>query len=497
MSAIEKRDGFTTKWGFILACIGSAVGMGNIWRFPVLVSELGGMTFLIPYFIFVILIGSTGVIEEFALGRAAGAGPVGAFGMCTEMKGNRSIGEKIGIIPILGSLSLAIGYSCVMGWVFKYAWMSINGSMYAMQSNMEVIGSTFGQTATKWGANFWIIIALIASFAIMSMGVSGGIEKANKIMMPILFILFVLLGIYIVFQPGSSNGYKYIFTVNFEEEYRNQVFSYFLNEYKKGRTPNPDVMCNTEIKFKAFLNYALNFDCDYIAMGHYARTKNIDGKTYLCRGLDNNKDQSYFLSRVTEDALKKTLFPIGELQKDQVRKIAKDYGLSTALKKDSTGICFIGERDFNKFLDQFLFTKPGKIVDTQGNVLGEHSGLIHYTIGQRRGMGIGGKGNGEPFFVADKDLKNNLLIVAQGEKNPALYKKVFQVEDLFWISGKPHFPLKMTVKIRYRAKDEEALLEENEGKYFVKLKNPLKGVTPGQVAVFYNDEICLGSGIIK
>lgn len=299
-----------------------------------------------------------------------------------------------------------------------------------------------------------------------------------------------------VVKVASKLGIKY-FTVNFEEEYRNQVFSYFLNEYKKGRTPNPDVMCNTEIKFKAFLNYALNFDCDYIAMGHYARTKNIDGKTYLCRGLDNNKDQSYFLSRVTEDALKKTLFPIGELQKDQVRKIAKDYGLSTALKKDSTGICFIGERDFNKFLDQFLFTKPGKIVDIQGNVLGEHSGLIHYTIGQRRGMGIGGKGNGEPFFVADKDLKNNLLIVAQGEKNPALYKKVFQVEDLFWISGKPHFPLKMTVKIRYRAKDEEALLEENEGKYFVKLKNPLKGVTPGQVAVFYNDEICLGSGIIK
>ena len=216
MSAIEKRDGFTTKWGFILACIGSAVGMGNIWRFPVLVSELGGMTFLIPYFIFVILIGSTGVIEEFALGRAAGAGPVGAFGMCTEMKGNRSIGEKIGIIPILGSLSLAIGYSCVMGWVFKYAWMSISGSMYAMQSDMPVIVSTFEQTASIWGANFWIIIALIASFAIMSMGVSGGIEKANKIMMPILFILFVLLGIYIVFQPGSSNGYKYIFTVNFE-----------------------------------------------------------------------------------------------------------------------------------------------------------------------------------------------------------------------------------------------------------------------------------------
>ena len=215
MGSIEKRDGFATKWGFILACIGSAVGMGNIWRFPVLVSEWGGMTFLIPYFIFVIFIGSTGVIEEFALGRAASAGPVGAFGMCTAMKGNRKLGERIGIIPIVGSLALAIGYSCVMGWVFKYAWMSIDGSMFAMQSNMDLIGSTFGKTASAWGANFWIIISLIVSFGIMSLGVAGGIEKSNKIMMPVLFILFLLLGVYILFQPGSSNGYKYIFTVNF------------------------------------------------------------------------------------------------------------------------------------------------------------------------------------------------------------------------------------------------------------------------------------------
>ncbi|AVQ16940.1 sodium-dependent transporter [Fusobacterium gonidiaformans] len=211
---MEKRDGFHSKWGFILACIGSAVGMGNIWRFPILVSEWGGMTFLIPYFIFVILIGSTGVIAEFALGRAAGAGPVGAFGMCTEMKGNRKIGEAIGIIPVLGSLALAIGYSCVMGWIFKYTWLSIDGTMFAMQGNMEVIGSTFGQTASAGGANYWIVIALIVSFGIMSMGIAGGIEKANKIMMPILFILFVFLGIYIAFQEGASDGYKYIFTVN-------------------------------------------------------------------------------------------------------------------------------------------------------------------------------------------------------------------------------------------------------------------------------------------
>ncbi len=212
--SLEKRDGFSTKWGFILACIGSAVGMGNIWRFPVLVSAWGGMTFLIPYFIFVVLIASTGVIAEFALGRAAAAGPVGAFGMCTAKKGNRKLGEALGIIPVLGSLALAIGYSCVMGWIFKYAWMAINGSMYAMQSDLDLIGGTFGQTASAGGANVWIIIALFVSFAIMSLGIASGIEKANKIMMPILFFLFVFLGLYIMFQPGAFNGYKYIFTVN-------------------------------------------------------------------------------------------------------------------------------------------------------------------------------------------------------------------------------------------------------------------------------------------
>ncbi|OLR64781.1 tRNA 2-thiouridine(34) synthase MnmA [Peptoniphilus porci] len=294
----------------------------------------------------------------------------------------------------------------------------------------------------------------------------------------------------------SQLDIKY-FTVNFEKEYRDRVFSYFLSEYKKGRTPNPDVMCNTEIKFKAFLDYAMDFDADYIAMGHYARTKNIHGKTYLLRGADPNKDQSYFLSRVRSDALAKTLFPVGELKKDEVRSIAKKYNLSTASKKDSTGICFIGERDFNEFLDQFLFTKPGKIVDERGNVIGEHSGLMHYTIGQRRGIGIGGVGSGEPFFVADKDLKNNLLIVAQGINNPALYKDEFEVEDVFWITEIPSLPVDLSVKIRYRASDEDAMLENNNGKYIVKLKKSLKGVTPGQVCVFYQGDVCLGSGIIK
>lgn len=209
-----QRDGFATKWGFILACIGSAVGMGNIWRFPVMVSKFGGMTFLIPYFIFVILIGSTGVIEEFSLGRAASAGPVGAFGMAMEKRGNKKLGEAIGIIPIIGSLALAIGYTCVMGWIFKYTFMALSGSMFAMGSDMDLIGGTFGATASAWGANIWIVIAMIVSFAIMSMGIAGGIEKANKIMMPALFILFVALAIYISMQQGASAGYNYIFTID-------------------------------------------------------------------------------------------------------------------------------------------------------------------------------------------------------------------------------------------------------------------------------------------
>ena len=207
--ATTQRDGFKSKWGFILACIGSAVGMGNIWRFPIMVSLWGGMTFLIPYFICVILIGSTGVIGEFALGRATGAGPIGAFGKCTELRGNKKIGEAIGFIPVLGSMALAIGYTVVMGWIFKYTAISITGDMHAMGQDMAAIGGHFDVVAVS---NLpWIIVAIVASFAIMAMGVSGGIEKANKVMMPILFFLFVGLGIYIAFLPGASDGYKYIF----------------------------------------------------------------------------------------------------------------------------------------------------------------------------------------------------------------------------------------------------------------------------------------------
>lgn len=215
MSETTQRDGFKSKWGFVLACIGSAVGMGNIWRFPYMVSAWGGMTFLIPYCLFVILIASTGVIEEMALGRAAGAGPIGAFGKCTEINnGNKKIGETIGVIPVLGSLALAIGYTVVVGWIFKYTFLAFSGKLAAMGQDMNQIGGMFGTTAISWGNNIWIIIAIVASLTIMALGVAGGIEKANKIMMPALFTLFVGLGIYIFTLHGSHEGYKYIFTLN-------------------------------------------------------------------------------------------------------------------------------------------------------------------------------------------------------------------------------------------------------------------------------------------
>ena len=226
--ATTQRDGFKSKWGFILACIGSAVGMGNIWRFPIMVSLWGGMTFLIPYFICVILIGSTGVIGEFALGRATGAGPIGAFGKCTELRGNKKIGEAIGFIPVLGSMALAIGYTVVMGWIFKYTAIAITGDMHAMGQDMAAIGGHFDIVAIS---NLpWIIVAIVASFAIMAMGVSGGIEKANKVMMPALFFLFVVLGVYICTLPGASEGYKYIFTLKPEGLLNPQVWVFAFGQ---------------------------------------------------------------------------------------------------------------------------------------------------------------------------------------------------------------------------------------------------------------------------
>ncbi|HSH35369.1 tRNA 2-thiouridine(34) synthase MnmA [Schnuerera sp.] len=289
------------------------------------------------------------------------------------------------------------------------------------------------------------------------------------------------------------------YTINFEKEYWDRVFTYFLDEYKKGRTPNPDVMCNQEIKFNSFLDYALKLEADYIAMGHYAQVEEKNGKHYLLRGKDKNKDQSYFLSRIGQQALSRTLFPIGHLNKKEVRELAEKNNLYTARKKDSTGICFIGERDFDEFLDKYLLTKEGDIIDVEGNKLGKHKGLIHYTLGQRRGIGIGGIGTGEPWFVAGKNLKKNLLYVAQGENHPALYSTSLIGESPSWILEEaPNMPLRCTAKFRYRQSDIPVTVDILEdGNLHIKYDEPVKAVTPGQVAVLYEDEICLGGSIIK
>ncbi len=289
------------------------------------------------------------------------------------------------------------------------------------------------------------------------------------------------------------------YTINFEKKYWENVFTYFLKELENGRTPNPDVMCNTEIKFSAFLDYALSLEADYIAMGHYANVEEKDGVFYLKRGKDRNKDQSYFLARINQRALSKTIFPIGNLEKSEVRKLALENDFINAKKKDSTGICFIGERNFNEFLDKHLLSKAGDIVDfDKGKVVGKHTGLIHYTLGQRRGIGIGGVGTGEPWFVAEKDLEKNILYVVQGEKNPALYSDYLIAEDFHWIAEKePQFPLKCTAKFRYRQSDIPVTVTK-DGEYIkIVYDYPVKAVTPGQVAVLYDDEICLGGGIIK
>lgn len=213
----KKRDGFSSQVGFIMACVGSAVGMGNIWRFPIMVSMWGGMTFLIPYFLCVILISQSGVIGEMAFGRSAGAGPMGAFGMATKKRfGNQRLGEMVGFIPTVGSLLLAIGYSCVVGWIFKYFFLSLSGGIFQMGQDMDVIGGMFGRTASAWGNNLWIVIALLCSFAIMAFGIASGIEQANKVMMPLLFFLFIALSVYIALLPGASAGYRYIFTIHLE-----------------------------------------------------------------------------------------------------------------------------------------------------------------------------------------------------------------------------------------------------------------------------------------
>ena len=289
--------------------------------------------------------------------------------------------------------------------------------------------------------------------------------------------------------------------VNFAAEYWDNVFEYFLAEYKAGRTPNPDIMCNKEIKFKAFLEFAAEaLGADYIATGHYVRRRFDHGHWQLLRGLDNNKDQSYFLYTLGEEHVAQTLFPVGELEKPLVRTIAEQQGLVTHDKKDSTGICFIGERKFKDFLQQYLPAQPGDIITVDGDIIGRHEGLMYHTLGQRKGLGIGGlrDGSDEPWYVVGKNLETNQLVVAQGHDHPSLLSNGLIASQLHWTDRQgPTAPLRCSVKTRYRQQDIPCLVTpQTDGSISVQFDSPQKAVTPGQSAVFYLGEVCLGGGII-
>ncbi|WP_285259810.1 tRNA 2-thiouridine(34) synthase MnmA [Halopseudomonas bauzanensis] len=289
-------------------------------------------------------------------------------------------------------------------------------------------------------------------------------------------------------------------TANFAAEYWDNVFEHFLEEYKAGRTPNPDILCNREIKFKAFLDYALMLGADLIATGHYTRRAERHGQTLLLRGLDANKDQSYFLHAVGGEQIARTLFPVGELEKPEVRRIAEKYQLATARKKDSTGICFIGERRFTDFLKQYLPAQPGEIETTDGQVIGRHHGLMYHTIGQRQGLGIGGLqgASDDPWYVLRKDLERNVLIVGQGNDHPWLFSSALACSSIYWVNPLDVAePLRLTAKVRYRQPDQACTLERTADGYLIRFDEPQRAVTPGQSVVLYQDDVCLGGGVIE
>jgi tRNA-uridine 2-sulfurtransferase len=288
--------------------------------------------------------------------------------------------------------------------------------------------------------------------------------------------------------------------VNFAAEYKDRVFAEFLREYAAGRTPNPDVLCNAEIKFKAFLDHAMRLGAAKIATGHYARVREREGCFELLKGLDASKDQSYFLHRLTQAQLARALFPVGELNKSEVRRIAAEIGLPVAAKKDSTGICFIGERPFREFLARYLQGTPGPMLDEEGRELGRHAGLSYYTLGQRQGLGIGGVAEGggshAPWYVAAKDLAANSLHVVQGHDHPWLQAVALHAGDLSWIAGSPPPPGRYGAKARYRQADAPCTLALDEGGFELRFASPQWAVTPGQSAVLYDGEVCLGGGVI-
>ena len=296
--------------------------------------------------------------------------------------------------------------------------------------------------------------------------------------------------------------------VNFAAEYKDRVFSEFLREYSAGRTPNPDVLCNAEIKFKAFLDHAMALGADHIATGHYARVRRIEegdnaGHMQLLKALDATKDQSYFLHRLNQAQLARTLFPLGEIPKTQVREIARSIGLPNAAKKDSTGICFIGERPFRAFLNQYLPTKPGPIRTDDGSVIGEHVGLSFYTLGQRKGLGIGGvkgrqtpDGTADAWYVARKDLASNTLYVVQGHDHPWLLSHTLLASDVSWVAGQAPEPGRYGAKTRYRQADAACRLTAGDGSFELCFDSMQWAVTPGQSDVLYDGDVCLGGGII-
>lgn len=298
-----------------------------------------------------------------------------------------------------------------------------------------------------------------------------------------------------VIRVCNQIGIPY-YAVNFEKQYWDKVFTYFLDEYKAGRTPNPDVMCNKEIKFKAFLEHALTLGADYLATGHYAQVEYRDGEYKMLRGVDDNKDQTYFLNQLGQEQLSKVMFPLGKLPKSEVRKIAAEACLATAAKKDSTGICFIGERNFKEFLSNYLPAQPGRMATLDGEVKGKHDGLMYYTIGQRHGLGIGG--SGEPWFAIGKNLKENILYVGQGFHHDALYSDSLIAVDINWTSNhKPLASFTCTAKFRYRQPDIRVTVELlDDNKIKVIFAEPVRAITPGQSVVLYNGEECLGGATI-
>lgn len=286
------------------------------------------------------------------------------------------------------------------------------------------------------------------------------------------------------------------YTINFATEYRERVFNRFLDDLKLGYTPNPDILCNREIKFDLFLDKALTLGGDYLATGHYCRNVVVDGNHSLCRGRDESKDQSYFVYTLNRRKLEKVLFPVGHLEKSEVRRIAAAHGLPTATKKDSVGICFIGKRDFKPFIGQYIPYSPGNFETPEGVIVGRHDGVAYYTLGQRRGLAIGGEG--DAWFVVAKDPNRNVVIVAQGSDHPDLYRSALSANEISWVSGiPPLFPFRCTAKIRYRQPDVGCTVIGCQGdRLSVLFDTPQKAVTPRQSIVFYQGELCLGGAMI-